>query len=189
MDYDLAMSFFVPMRFRTVWISDLHLGNKDCKADFLIEFIRNIECDTLYLLGDIIDLWSMKRRFIWPSSHYEIIKTLLGKAQNGTTIIYIPGNHDLPLRDYIGQTLGSIEVRMDAAHTTADNKKLLLFHGDILDTYMQVSRFNRLIGDSAYDLLLFIHRWVDKCRTLLNLPYISLASQIKSRIPNAMQAI
>ena len=130
----MTASVVIPkLNCRTVWLSDIHLGFKDCKADYLLDFLESVECETLYLLGDIVDLWSLKKSFFWPSSHYEVIKAIFKKAKTGTRVIYIPGNHDEPLRDYTDHDFGPIETRHEVIHTTADGKRLLLFHGDAMD--------------------------------------------------------
>lgn len=174
---------------RTVFISDVHLGFKDCQADYLLSFLSNIEANTIYLLGDIVDLWSLKKRLFWPSSHYEVLKKFNDLASEGTRVVYIPGNHDETCRDYTGAQWGDIEVREEAIHETAQGKKLLLIHGDILDHVIRLSRFNRLIGDGAYVVLLFLNRWYNFTRRRLGYSYWSLASYLKNRVKNARAAI
>ena len=107
----------------TIWISDVHLGYKDCKADYLLDFLNSVESDTLYLVGDIIDLWSMKRQFYWHPSHYQVLSCIQQKAANGTRVIYIPGNHDETFRNYINQTLFGIEIHQQFIHTTKAKKQ------------------------------------------------------------------
>ncbi len=175
--------------YRTIWLSDIHLGFKDCKADYLLDFLQSIDCDTLYLLGDIVDMWAMRKRFHWPSSHYEVLKAIFKKAKNGTRVVYIPGNHDEPMRDYVKNMIGPVEVLEEAVHTTAAGKQLLLFHGDILDSQVRFSRFHRRIGDAAYDLLLFINRWANFCRRRCGFSYWSLAYYLKNKVKNARAAI
>ena len=111
--------------YRAIWISDVHLGFKDCKANFLLNFLNSVESDTLYLVGDIVDLWSMKRQFFWHKSHYEVLACIEQKAKNGTHVIYIPGNHDETFRQYINQTLLGVEVHQQYIHTTKLNKRVL----------------------------------------------------------------
>lgn len=174
---------------RTVFISDIHLGFKDCQADYLLAFLNSVQAETIYLLGDIVDLWSLRKRLFWPSSHYEVLKKINDMASSGTRVVYIPGNHDETCRDYIGAQWGDIEVCEDAVHETVQGKKLLLIHGDILDHVIRLSRFNRIIGDSAYVLLLFLNRWYNFIRRRLGYSYWSLASYIKNRVKNAREAI
>ena len=175
--------------FRSVWISDTHLGYKDAKVEYLQHFLESVKCDRLYLLGDIVDLWSMKKRFLWPTSHYDVIKLLFAKAKSGTEIIYVPGNHDDPMREYAGHRIGPVLVQRDLIHTTAAGKRLLLIHGDELDAEIRVTRFIRHFGDPIYDLVLFINRWCNRIRNRLGLPYWSLANYLKVNIKDARRVI
>ena len=175
--------------YRTVFLSDIHLGFKDCKAEFLLDFLKSTDCDTLYLIGDIVDMWAMKKRFIWPSSHYEVLKALFKKAKKGTKVVYIPGNHDEPMREYVENMIGPVQVVEEAVHVTAADKQLLLFHGDILDSHVRFSRFNRMVGDVAYEFLLFVNRWANYCRRRFGLPYWSLAYFLKNKVSNVREAI
>lgn len=177
------------LKLNTVWISDIHLGHKDCKANYLLDFLERIECQTLYLVGDIIDIWSLTRSFYWPSEHNQVIRAIMKIARDGTRVIYIPGNHDRLFREYAGEKFGNIEVHLQYLHTTATGKNLLVMHGDELDDVMRLSRFHRLIGDRAYDLLLFMSRLSYKLRQKFGYTYWSLAGYIKSRLSNAAQAI
>ncbi|NKI17731.1 UDP-2,3-diacylglucosamine diphosphatase [Spongiibacter sp. KMU-166] len=177
------------MRYKTVWLSDIHLGFKDCRAEYLLDFLAKVECDSIYLIGDVIDLWAMKRSLFWPSSHYDVLRSLFNKANAGTRIVYIPGNHDEPFRDYVGNIFGPIEIRKDAVYTTVKGKRLLMFHGDCLDEHIQLRKWENLIGDAAYDLLLFLNRWANFFRRRSGRHYWSLATYIKQRIPNARQVI
>jgi UDP-2,3-diacylglucosamine pyrophosphatase LpxH len=176
-------------RLRTVWISDIHLGSKDCRADYLLDFLRRIECDTLYLLGDIVDFWAMRRQFLWPASHYEVLRLLMQKARSGTRVVYLPGNHDEAVREFVGHNFGPIEIVDELLHITADGRRLLLFHGDALDGHVQLDLISRYLGEAAYDLLMWMHRWVNRGRRLLGMRYWSLASYIKARNGKAMTAI
>ena len=175
--------------YRTLWLSDIHLGFKDCKAEYLIELLEQVECETLYLVGDIVDLWSMQKRFCWPNSHYQVLRLIVDKAQNGTRVVYLPGNHDIAMEEYVGHLFAGVEVEREWVHTTAAGLKLLVFHGDVLDGHIILGRLDRIIGDGAYDLLLFLNRWCNRLRKLFGLPYWSLASYIKERVKNAQRAI
>lgn len=173
----------------TVWISDVHLGYKDCQAQYLLDFLNAIECDVLYLVGDIVDLWSMKRQFFWHPSHYDVLALIQQKAKDGTRVIYIPGNHDETFRQYADESLFGIEVHQQYIHTTKANKRFLLLHGDDFDS---ATRYNKLIsiaGDAGYDLLLFLNRWTNRVRRLFGGHYWSLASWIKARVHKAREAI
>ncbi|MFT5888960.1 MAG: UDP-2,3-diacylglucosamine pyrophosphatase LpxH [Zhongshania sp.] len=176
-------------RYKTVWLSDIHLGFKDCRADYLLDFLSQLECETLYLLGDVVDLWALKRSFFWPASHYEVVRQLFKMASEGTRVVYIPGNHDEPLRDYVGHILGPIEIKREAIHTTVGGKRLLMFHGDCLDEHIKLRIWEHFLGDPAYDFLLFLNRWVNFCRRRFGRNYWSLATYIKQHIPSAKQVI
>ena len=121
-----------PLSFRTVWISDIHLGFRGCSADHLLDFLHSIECEFLYLVGDIIDIWEMKKRMYWPQSHNNVVRTILGKAKHGTKVVYVPGNHDELLRDFHDMTFGNVHITEEAIHTNADGRRLLVIHGDKL---------------------------------------------------------
>lgn len=172
-----------------VWISDVHLGYKDCQADYLLSFLNNIDCDVLYLVGDIVDLWSMKRQFYWHPSHYQVLACIQQKAQSGTRVIYIPGNHDETFRHYVDNSLFGIEVHQQFIHTTTANKRFLLVHGDDFDSATRYNKFISIVGDAGYDLLLFLNRWTNRTRRLFGGNYWSLASWIKARVHKAREAI
>lgn len=174
---------------RTIWISDVHLGYKDCRADFLLDFLDSTECETLFIVGDFIDIWSLKKHFMWPDSHQSVVKKLIHKAQAGTKVIYIPGNHDHLNRDLVGSDILGVEIHQNYVHTTADGRKFLLCHGDEFDFVVRHSRLTKIIGDISYDLLLFLNRWCNHFRKWSGQPYWSLATYIKNRIKNARTAI
>jgi len=178
-----------PLKYRAIWISDVHLGSKYCRAEFLLDFLKSTECDYLYLVGDIIDLWSMRKVVHWPQSHNNVIRTILGKAKHGTRIIYTPGNHDNLVRDFSGSHFGEVEIRNHAIHTTADGKRLLVLHGDEFDNAVRCHGLMNLIGNWGYDILMWINRMHNAIRRLLNLPYWSLASYLKHRVKNAREYI
>jgi UDP-2,3-diacylglucosamine pyrophosphatase LpxH len=174
---------------RTVWISDTHLGFRDCKVDYLLAFLENLHCETLYLVGDIIDLWSLKKRFCWPKKHYQVILKIFELANKGVRVIYVPGNHDDPVRHFNKQFFGAIEITQEHEHVTVDGKRLLIMHGDAMDAYINHSWIKKIVGDHAYDFLLFINRWSNHFRRWFGRPYFSLAGLIKSNIKGAQDAI
>lgn len=178
-----------PRRYRTVWISDIHLGFRGCNAELLLDFLRNVECDTLYLVGDIVDVWEMERRMFWPQAHNNVVRTILGKAKHDCTVIYVPGNHDEVLRDFAGMDFGNVQIRRQAIHTTADNRKLLVMHGDEMDSVVQCSRVIAVLGSRAYDLLLRLNRYINAARKLFGKPYWSLAAFLKHKVKNAVNFI
>lgn len=176
-------------RFRSVFISDIHLGFKGCSADYLLDFLHSVEAERLYLVGDIIDVWSLKKQFFWPQAHNDVIRTILGKAKRGTRVIYIPGNHDEIFRDYDGLTFGNVEIRRQALHVTADNRRLLVLHGDEFDSVIKCSPWLGHLGSHAYALTLRLNRYVNWMRRRLGFPYWSLATYLKLKVKNATQYI
>ncbi|MDF2178236.1 UDP-2,3-diacylglucosamine diphosphatase [Aliiglaciecola sp. CAU 1673] len=175
--------------YRSVWLSDIHLGYKDCKAEYLLDFLSHSKIETLYLVGDIVDMWAMSRQFIWPKSHNQLFHRLLSLPREGTRVIYLPGNHDEPAQKYDGMVFGDVEIHRQYIHTTAEGKKLLLLHGDQFDQEVCFGPLHAWIGDKAYDLLLFVNRWYNKVRNMLGYSYWSLAGYIKSRVRGANEAI
>jgi UDP-2,3-diacylglucosamine pyrophosphatase LpxH len=178
-----------PLKYRAVWISDVHLGSKSSRADFLLDFLKSIECEYLYLVGDIIDLWAMRKSVHWPQSHNDVIRALLGKARHGTKIVYIPGNHDGMLRDFDGSEFGMIQIKKQAFHFTADGKKLLILHGDEFDGVVHCGKLMNIVGDSAYEMLILCNRVLNHFRKIFGKPYWSLASYLKHRVKNAREYI
>lgn len=178
-----------PAQYRAIWLSDIHLGYRGCKAEYLLDFLRSTESEVLYLVGDIIDLWSLHRTVFWPQSHNNIIRTILGKAKRGTRVVYIPGNHDNQLREYAGMVFGNVEIHEEYVHHTASGKRILLLHGDRFDAVMKCSRLAEFVGNKSYDLLMYLNRQVYRLRRKLGFPYWSLASYLKQKIDNAMQHI
>ncbi|KXF81979.1 UDP-2,3-diacylglucosamine diphosphatase [Enterovibrio coralii] len=174
---------------RTMWISDLHLGNKDCKARFLLDFLNKHNAETIILVGDIVDFYSMKSSHHWPESHSQILSLLMSRAHSGTRLIYIPGNHDAVVRQYLSFDFGRIEVRSSYMHETVTGKKVIAVHGDEFDSAVCHKRLTAMAGDVGYDLLLFLNRWWSRARQRMGFPYWSLASYIKSKVTSANVAI
>lgn len=182
-----------PARYRTIWISDIHLGTRGCKAELLLEFLRHTESDTLYLVGDIVDGWRLKRSWYWHQSHNDVVQKLLRKARKGTTVIYVPGNHDEALRDFIdgmaGSQFGGISVQLEAIHRTADGRRLLVTHGDHFDGIVTYAKWLALLGDAAYGMALGLNTWFNHLRRRLGLPYWSLSAYLKNKVKNAVEFI
>ena len=174
---------------RTIWISDIHLGFPGCSADYLLEFIRDMRCERLYLVGDIIDFWSLKKKRYWPQAHSNVVRSILGKAKHQTRVIYIPGNHDDVMREYDGLALGNVEIRDSVIHETADGRRLLVMHGDQFDSAVINSQFIGLIGSAAYKFLLRLNRYVNWFREKLGRDYWSLAAAVKHKVKNAVKYI
>ncbi|TQV74257.1 UDP-2,3-diacylglucosamine diphosphatase [Exilibacterium tricleocarpae] len=177
------------VRCRTAWLSDIHLGNKDCKAAYLIDFLRRLDCERLYLVGDIVDLLAMRRRVHFSGDHYQVLCEIRRLADAGTQVIYVPGNHDAELRDFVGSNLLNIEVHRQFNHETVDGRRLLIIHGDELDHVVVYHNFIRLIGDHAYNLMAFMNRWVARGRRLLGFNYWSLATYLKTHLAQARKSI
>jgi UDP-2,3-diacylglucosamine pyrophosphatase LpxH len=177
------------MKLRTIWISDVHLGTAGCQAGLLSDFLHSVECDTLYLVGDIVDGWRLRKGWYWPDQHNEVIRRVLKMAHRGTRVIYIPGNHDEMFRDYAGLNFGGVEVQLEAIHTTADGRNLLVTHGDAFDGIVLYARWLAFLGDQAYTLLLKANIVLNAVRRRLNLPYWSLSSYLKKHVKNAVQYI
>ena len=171
---------------RTVFISDVHLGSRGCSADYLLDFLHAVQCDTLYLVGDIIDLWSMERSFFWPQSHTNVIRTILGKAKHGTRVIYIPGNHDAPFREHVGMQFGNVEIVQDAIHETADGRRFWVLHGDDFDNVIKASPLLAYMGHHLYDFILWLNRHVNFVRRRCGFSYWSVATFLKSKMSKAM---
>ncbi len=177
------------LKFRTIWISDTHLGTPGCNADLLLDFLKSVECETLYLVGDIIDGWQLRKGWYWPTKHNDIVRCVMKAAKHGTRVVYVPGNHDEMFRDYVGLQVGDIELMPEAIHETADGRRLLVLHGDIFDSVVLYARWLAFLGDSAYTLLLKANKWVNLVRRRFGLPYWSLAAHLKKRVKNAVQFI
>jgi len=181
---------FRPKRkFRTVWISDIHLGTRGCNAVLLLDFLRSIECETLYLVGDIVDGWRLRKGWYWPATHNEVVRRILKLAHKGTRVVLVAGNHDEMLRPYSGMTFGGVEVALEAIHTTADGRRLLVTHGDAFDVVVLYHRWLAFLGDAAYTLLLQLNVVLNRMRRRLHLPYWSLSSYLKKRVKNAVAFI
>ena len=176
-------------RYRTIWISDLHLGTKGCNAELLIDFLDHTDSDTMYLVGDIIDGWRLKKKFYWPAAHNDIVRRILKRARRGTRIVYIPGNHDEMFRQFTGMNFGGVEIRRAAFHTTADGRRLMVLHGDEFDAVMLAHRWLAFVGDALYHLLMGLNHWVNLVRRWFDLPYWSLSKVAKHKVKNAVEFI
>lgn len=176
-------------RYRTIWISDTHLGTRGCKADFLLHFLKSTQSETLYLVGDIIDGWQLRKGLFWSEAQSDVIRRVLKIAKKGSQVVYIPGNHDEGLRDYIDVNLAGISVKAEAIHTTADGRKLLIMHGDQFDSVVLYAKWLAFLGDRSYQLLLRTNTAVNAVRNKLGLPYWSLSAYLKFRVKNAVEFI
>lgn len=178
-----------PIKVRTVWISDIHLGTPGCQAQALLEFLKDVECDTLYLVGDIIDGWQLRRTWYWPQAHNDVVQKILRKARKGTRVVFVPGNHDEFARRYRDHNFGGVDVVEDCIHTTADGKRLWITHGDLFDGVIQCARWLALLGDVAYEFMLRVNRNLNHCRARLGLPYWSLSKYLKLKVKRAVSYV
>ncbi|MDP4538033.1 UDP-2,3-diacylglucosamine diphosphatase [Qipengyuania sp. DY56-A-20] len=176
-------------KFRTIWISDIHLGTKGCNAAMLIDFLDHTDSETMYLVGDIIDGWRLKKKFYWPPEHNDIVWRVLKRARRGTRIVYIPGNHDEMVRPFCGMNFGGVEIKRADVHTTADERRLLVLHGDEFDTIMLAHRWLAFVGDALYHVMMGLNGWVNAIRNGLGLPYWSLSKAAKHKVKNAVEFI
>ncbi len=177
------------MRWRTVWISDLHLGTPGCQAKALLDFLRQMECDTLYLVGDIIDGWQLRRSWYWPQSHNDVVQKILRKARKGTRVVFVPGNHDEFARRYIAHNFGGVDVVDEAVHVTADGRRLWVTHGDLFDGVIQCAKWLAYVGDWAYERTLRVNSWFNRLRARLGLPYWSLSKYLKGKVKRAVNYV
>ncbi len=175
--------------YRTIWISDVHLGTRGCQADLLLDFLNEVTADTYYLVGDIIDGWRLKKSWYWPESHHAVITTIMEKAKNGAKVIFVPGNHDEFAREFVDMTFGHVDVKMNDIHVTADGKRLLVIHGDEFDGVVKYAKWLAYLGDTAYNLAIALNRYYNGIRRRLGYGYWSLSAYLKNRVKNAVQFI
>jgi UDP-2,3-diacylglucosamine pyrophosphatase LpxH len=178
-----------PRRVRALFVSDIHLGTRGCQADKLLDFMRDYDADTIYLVGDIVDGWQLKVAWYWPQSHNDVVQKLLRKARKGSRLVYIPGNHDEFLRDYYGTHFGGIEVVEDAVHLGVDGKRYLVIHGDLFDVVIRHAHWLALLGNHAYDFAIWLNTHFNSVRRALGLTYWSLSQWAKLKVKNAVSFI
>ena len=177
------------LRFRSIWISDVHLGTRACKADYLLDFLAHTDSQFLYLVGDMIDIWNLKSGWYWPPQHNQVIQNIMAKAAHGTDVTYIPGNHDEVFRDHYDRVFGGVKVAPEAIHITRDGRRLLILHGDEFDAVVKHSKWLAVFGGWLYDWLLQLNRWVNLVRRRCGFSYWSLAAYIKHKVKNAVNFI
>ncbi|ONF96141.1 UDP-2,3-diacylglucosamine diphosphatase [Sphingomonas jeddahensis] len=176
-------------RYRTIWISDIHLGTRGCNAEMLIDFLDHVDSDTMYLVGDIVDGWRLRKRFYWPAAHSDVVWRLLKRANRGTKMVFIPGNHDEAFRQFCGLDFGGIAIKRNAIHETADGRRLLVLHGDEFDAITLAHRWLAHVGDTLYNLLMAANRGVNSFRRRFGMPYWSLSKHAKAKVKNAVAFI
>jgi UDP-2,3-diacylglucosamine pyrophosphatase LpxH len=174
---------------RTIFISDVHLGTRGCKAEALAHFLTQNSCDTLFLVGDIVDGWRLKRRWFWPEAHSRVLREILHKVDTGVRVIYVPGNHDEAFREYCGRNVAGVEVAREAVHETADGRQLLVVHGDQFDSVIACAKWLAHLGDGAYTLALSLNDVFSAVRRALGLPYWSLSAYLKQKVKNAVEYV
>ena len=173
---------------RTAWISDMHLGTRGANASVLLNFLRDYEFENLYIVGDLIDIWSMRRGRYWPQTHNDVIQKILRKARKGTRVVYIPGNHDEMVGDFCG-SYGNIDIQRNAIHVTATGKRILIIHGHELDTVVQNVKWLAFAGDVGYQFLLSLNPVINFVRRRFGLGYWSLSAYAKKRVKDAVNFI
>lgn len=176
-------------RYRSLFISDLHLGTKGAKAEALLEFLRQHDADTIYLVGDIVDGWRLRSSWYWPQAHNDVVQKLLRKARKGTRIVYVPGNHDEFLREFCGLHFGNIEIAETTVHDAADGRRYLIIHGDIFDLVVHHAKWLVFLGDWAYEIALALSTHISTVRRRLGFTYWSLSAWAKAKVKNAVNYI
>ncbi|MEM7624611.1 MAG: UDP-2,3-diacylglucosamine diphosphatase [Planctomycetota bacterium] len=175
--------------YRTVFISDTHLGSRGCQAAALSRFIKYVRCERLYLVGDIVDMWRLKQRWYWPGEHNNVLRRILNQTKHQTDVVFVPGNHDEGARQFLHSDFGGIRVLPYAVHVTADGRRLLVIHGDQFDLVVKHSRFVSVLGGKAYEGLIAFNRRYNTARRMVGLPYQSLSKTIKGKVKSACMFI
>ncbi len=176
-------------RYRSVFISDVHLGTRGCQAELLLDFIRNLDCDSLYLVGDIVDGWKMKTGWYWPQAHNDVVQKVLRLARRGVAVIYVPGNHDEVIRDFCGVHFGGVVVARDAIHETADGRRFLVTHGDEFDAVVQHAKWLAPAGRLGLPRAARLQHPDQPVRRRLGFGYWSFSAFAKTRVKKALQFI
>lgn len=178
-----------PARYRAIFISDTHLGTRGCKSEYLLDFLRHNESDTLYLVGDVIDGWAMRNGFYWPQSHNDVVQKVLRKARKGTKVVYVTGNHDEFGRQFVGLDFGGIAIRDEAEHRLLDGRRLWIVHGDLADGVIQHAKWLAHVGDRLYEFTLWLNRHFNRLRARFGFDYWSLSQYLKHKVKNAVAFI
>jgi UDP-2,3-diacylglucosamine pyrophosphatase LpxH len=176
-------------RVRTVFISDIHLGTPGCQAQALVEFLKAYPSEQLYLIGDIIDGWQLRRRWYWPQAHNDVIQKLLRRVRKGCKVVYVPGNHDEFAREFLGHSFGGIEVADEVIYETVDGRRFWVIHGDYFDGVVQCAKWLAYVGDNLYELTLKLNRYLSSLRARLGMPYWSLSRYLKYKVKTAVSYV
>jgi UDP-2,3-diacylglucosamine pyrophosphatase LpxH len=188
-DDDDAIDGQPTRRYRAIFISDLHLGTPGCQAHALLDFLKAHPSDSLYLVGDIVDGWQLRRKWYWPQSHNDVVQKLLKRARKGCRVVYLPGNHDEFARQFIGHQFGGIEIVNETVHTTADGRRLWVVHGDHFDAVVQCAKWLAIVGDNMYEFTLKLNRHLNTLRARIGLPYWSLSAYLKQKVKSALNYV
>ena len=176
-------------RLRAVFVSDIHLGTPGCQAAALLDFLKQHPSDQLYLVGDIVDGWQLRRRWFWPQAHNDVVQKVLRRARKGCRVVFVPGNHDEFARQFDGLHFGGIEVAKEAVHVTADGRRLWVIHGDAFDGVVQCAKWLAHVGDNLYEFTLRLNRHLNRVRARLGLPYWSLSAYLKHKVKRALNYV
>ncbi len=174
---------------RTIFLSDVHLGTRGCRAELLVQFLNKHDAETLYLVGDIFDGWRLQRGWHWPEAHNDVVQAVLEKAHNGTRVVFIPGNHDEVMRNYFGVHFGGIEVKNQDDFRAADGRRYLVTHGDEFDAVVMNAKWLAHLGDSAYAMLIWLNPRINRVRRLWSRRYWSLSKWSKQQVKQAVNYI
>lgn len=176
-------------KYRSLFLSDVHLGTHGSQAELLLDFLREHEADTIYLVGDIVDFWRIRRGVVWPQTHNDVLQKILRKVRKGSRVIFIPGNHDDGLRQYAGQKFGGIEIELQTIHETPDGKRYIVMHGDEFDLVVRYAKWLAYLGDRSYQMAMWTNRPINFVRRRFGLDYWSLSSYLKLRVKSAVNFI
>lgn len=175
--------------YRSVFISDTHLGTKAARVDLLLDFLKTVRCDQLYLVGDIIDGWQLQRNWFWDTTHNDVVRRVLKMAKHGVKVVYVPGNHDEGLRGFEGNDLAGISLEPELVFEAATGKRYWVLHGDQFDGVVKYAKWLAHVGDRAYSLLLRLNTLVNGMRRALGYDYWSLSAYLKHKVKNAVEYI
>ena len=175
--------------YRSIWISDFHLGTRGCQSELLLEFIKHTQSEKLYLVGDIIDGWALKNTWYWQQSHNDVVQKILRKARHGTEVFYISGNHDEVMRGFAPVNFGGVSILNQVIHETVDKKKYLVVHGDQFDGIIQCAKWLAMLGSITYDFLIYFNRYINFFRKKLGYEYWSLSNYLKFTVKNAVKFV
>jgi len=175
--------------YRSIWISDFHLGTRGCQSELLLEFIKHTQSEKLYLVGDIIDGWALKNTWYWPQSHNDVVQKILRKARHGAEVFYISGNHDEVMRGFVPVNFGGVSILNHVIHETVDKKKYLVVHGDQFDGIIQCAKWLAMLGSITYDFLIYFNRYINFFRKKLGYEYWSLSNYLKFTVKNAVKFV